>query len=164
MSTTHIHSALDSRIGRKSPHHRSFLRPFQMILRSSDIPQLRQSLRTVSRYEKIWHWSHNVKTISALCHAALADLGKIKDALGDQKGVFNLGAHTRLSTVLLALTFSKHFAFDATYKTRWNSYTCKRINGMSRSETSQELPRFAPEYRYSREAEEYFAYKPFKCA
>ena len=33
------------------------------------------------------------------------DLGKPKDALDDEKGMLNLGAHTRLPTVLLALTF-----------------------------------------------------------
>ena len=61
----------------------------------------------VSRHEQIRQSGDNEQTIAVLHHAAIADLGKAKDALDDEESMFDLGAHTRLSTVLLPLPFGE---------------------------------------------------------
>ena len=61
----------------------------------------------MSRHEQIRQCRHNEQAIAVLHHAAIAHLGEAEDALDDEKGMFHLGAHTRLSAVLLALTFSQ---------------------------------------------------------
>ena len=61
----------------------------------------------VSRHEEIGQCRHDEQAVAVLHHAAIADFGKAKDALDDEEGMFNLGAHTRLPAVLLALTFSE---------------------------------------------------------
>ncbi len=61
----------------------------------------------VSRHEQIRQCRHNEQSIAVLSHAAITDLGKAKEALDDQEGMFDLGAHIRLPAVLLALTLSQ---------------------------------------------------------
>ena len=48
----------------------------------------------VSRHEQIRQCYHNEQTIAVLRHAAIADLGKAKDALDDQKGMSTLARLT----------------------------------------------------------------------
>ena len=55
----------------------------------------------MSGHEQIRQSRHDEQAIAVLHHAAIADLGKAKDALDDEEGMFDLGTHTRLSTVLL---------------------------------------------------------------
>src|SRR3970282_445953 len=107
MRTTRAHSAVDIRIGRKSPWQGTFRRLFWSIPRSSDAPLLLKSQQMMSRHEQIRQSRHNEQAIAVLHHAAIADLGKAKDALDDEKGMFDLGAYTRLSTVLLPFPFAE---------------------------------------------------------
>jgi hypothetical protein len=60
-----------------------------------------------SRHEQIRQCRHNEQAIAILHHAAVADLGKAKDAFDDEEGVLNLGTHARLSAVLLLLRFGE---------------------------------------------------------
>lgn len=53
----------------------------------------------MARLEQIRQCRHNKQAIAVLHHAAIADLGKAKEALDDQEGMFDLGTHARLSTV-----------------------------------------------------------------
>ncbi len=57
----------------------------------------------VTRHEQIRQSGNYEQAIAVLHHAAIADLGKAKDAFDDKEGMFNFGTHTRLSTVLLPL-------------------------------------------------------------
>src|SRR3972149_6894583 len=107
MKTTSAHSAVEIRIGRKLPWQGSFRRSYRSISRSSDAPSLRKSQQMPSRHEQIRQRRHDEQAIAVLHHAAIADLGKAKDALDDEKGMFDLGAHTRLSTVLLPFPFGE---------------------------------------------------------
>lgn len=61
----------------------------------------------MSRHEQIRQCRHNEQAIAVLHHAAITDLGKAKDALDDEKGMFNFGAHTRLPAILLLFPFGK---------------------------------------------------------
>src|SRR3990172_3611763 len=105
MRTTSAHTAVEIRIGRKSPWQGSFRRFFRTISRSSGVPSLRKSQQMMPCHEQIRQCRHDEQAIAVLHHAAIADLGKAKDALDDEKGMFDLGAHTRLSTVLLPFPF-----------------------------------------------------------
>src|SRR4030066_2426503 len=107
MRTTRAHTAVEIRIGRKSPGQGSFRRSYRSISRSSGVPSLRKSQQMPSRHEQIRQCRHDEQAIAVLHHAAIADLGKAKDALDDEKGMFNLGANTRLSTVLLPFSFGE---------------------------------------------------------
>src|SRR3989338_9818291 len=107
MRTAHPHSAADIRIGRKLPWQGSFHRPSRLISHSSDAPPLRKSQQMPSRHEQIRQRRHNEQAIAVLHHSAIADLGKAEDALDDEKGMLDLGAHTRLSTVLLPFPFGE---------------------------------------------------------
>src|SRR3970040_945108 len=101
MRTTRAHSAVDIRIGRKSPWQGTFRRLFWSIPRSSDAPLLLKSQQTMSRHEQIRQCRHNEQAIAVLHHAAIADLGKAEEALDDEEGMLDLGTHTRLPAVLL---------------------------------------------------------------
>src|ERR1035437_9380484 len=103
MRTTRAQSAMDTRIGRKLPWQGSFCRPFRSIPRSLDAPSLLKSQQMVARHVQIRQRSHNEQAIPVLHHAAIGNLGKTKDALDDEKGMFDFGAYTRLPAVLLAL-------------------------------------------------------------
>src|SRR4030066_1004531 len=107
MRTTRAHTAVEIRIGRKSPWQGSFRRSYRSISRSSGVPSLRKSQQMPSRHEQIRQCRHDEQAIAVLHHAAIADLGKAKDALDDEKGMFDLGAHTRFLPVLLLLPLSE---------------------------------------------------------
>jgi len=53
----------------------------------------------VSRHEQIRQRRHGEQPVAVLHHAAVTDLGKAKDALDDEKGMFDLGAHARFPAV-----------------------------------------------------------------
>ena len=107
MRTARTQSAVDSRIGRKLPWQGSFRRPFRSIPRSSDAPSLLKSQQMISRHEQIRQCRHNEQSIAVLHHAAIANLGKAKEAFDDEEGMFDLGTHARLSAVLLLLPFGE---------------------------------------------------------
>src|ERR1019366_10442651 len=107
MRTTSAHSVVDIQIVRKLPWQGSFRRTLRTISHSSDAPSLREPQQMSSRHEQIRQCRHNEQTVAVLHHAAIADLGKAKDALDDEKGMLDLGAYTRFPTVLLQFPFGE---------------------------------------------------------
>src|SRR3989338_6080713 len=107
MKTASTHSAADAEIGRKYPCYGAFRPPSHPISCSSGAPSLRRSQQMVSSHEQIRQRRYDEQPVAILHHTAIADLGKTKDTLDDQESVFDLGTHTRLSTVLFPLPFGE---------------------------------------------------------
>jgi len=91
MRTPKSHFAAEAEIDRESTRQASFRRPFRPIFRASGAPLLWKSQQMMSRHKQIGQRRQIEQAVAVLCHAAIARLGKAKDSLDDEEGMFDLG-------------------------------------------------------------------------